>query len=206
MQSSKLQGPQPQVRLRLCAASVCAVPTACVHCVPSFKFTHLGKYPNYSIIRGFYPFVKGKNHAKRCLFRKPPVWYNRNNKNAQEEQKPRRVCAAHGANKVRIIFSGGKWVRLQERKARLVKSNPCSAYVGKITLRPASWVRLQLCKLCAAQLVKSNPCSAVEFLCRRHRNYARSRVQAPQTRAQRSGKRESKSLILPLELIQRSLV
>ena len=79
-------------------------------------------------------------------------------------QKPRRVCAEHGANEVKIIFSGGKWVRLQERKARLVKSNPCSAYVDKNTSRPASWVRLQLCKLCAAQLVKSNPCSAVEFL------------------------------------------
>ena len=89
-------------------------------------------------------------------------------------------------------LSGGKWVRLQEHKrsaARLAKSNPCSAYVGENTSRPASWVRLQLCKLCAAQLVKSNPCSAVEFLCRRRRNYARSRVQAPQTRAQRSGSR-----------------
>ena len=94
-------------------------------------------------------------------------------------KKPRRVCAAHGANKVKIIFSGGKWVRLQERKARLVKSNPCSAYVDKNTSRPASWVRLQLCKLCAAQLVKSNPCSAVEFSRQRRENYARSRVQAP---------------------------
>ena len=113
-------------------------------------------------------------------------------KGVQTAKKPRRVCAAHGANKVQIIFSGGKWVRLQEHKrsaARLAKSNPCSAYVGENTSRPASWVRLQLCKLCAAQLVKSNPCSAVEFLCRRRRNYARSRVQAPQTRAQRSGSR-----------------
>ena len=97
-------------------------------------------------------------------------------------KKPRRVCAAHGANKVKIIFSGGKWVRLQEHKrsaARLAKSNPCSAYVGENTSRPASWVRLQLCKLCAAQLVKSNPCSAVEFLRFQRRNYARSRVQDP---------------------------
>ena len=53
-------------------------------------------------------------------------------------QKPRRVCAEHGANEVKIIFSGGKWVRLQERKARLVKSNPCSAYVGKNTSQPAN--------------------------------------------------------------------
>ena len=67
--------------------------------------------------------------------------------------KPRRVCAAHGANRVKIIFSGGKWVRLQERAARLVKSNPCSAYVGKNTSRPASWVRLQTRKPCAARLV-----------------------------------------------------
>ena len=105
-------------------------------------------------------------------------------------------------------LSGGKWVRLQEHKrsaARLAKSNPCSAYVGENTFRPASWVRLQLCKLCAAQLVKSNPCSAVEFLRQRRRKYARSRVQLPmrtsphrergrkpplfQTRAQRSGSR-----------------
>ena len=104
-------------------------------------------------------------------------------------KKPRRVCAAHGANKVQSVFSGGKWMRLQERKARLAKSNPCSAYVGKNSSRPASRVRLQLCKLRAAQLVKSNPCSAVEFLCRRRRNYARSRVQLLQTRAQRSGSR-----------------
>ena len=93
--------------------------------------------------------------------------------------KPRRVCAAHGANRVKIIFSGGKWVRLQERKARLVKSNPCSAYVGKNTSRPASWVRLQTRKRSAARLVKSNPCSAVEFSRQRRENYARSRVQAP---------------------------
>ena len=72
-------------------------------------------------------------------------------------QKPRRVCAEHGANEVKIIFSGGKWVRLQERKARLVKSNPCSAYVGENTSRPAS----------------------VEFLRQRRGNYARSRVQSP---------------------------
>ena len=125
-------------------------------------------------------------------------------KGVQTAKKPRRVCAAHGANKVKLIFSGGKWVRLQEHKrsaARLAKSNPCSAYVGENTSRPASWVRLQLCKLCAAQLVKSNPCSAVEFLRQRRRKYARSRVQLPmrtsphrergrkppfQTRAQRS--------------------
>ncbi len=56
--------------------------------------------------------------------------------------------APAGANKVKIIFSGG-------------------VYVGENTSRPAS----------------------VEFLCRRRRNYARSRVQAPQTRAQRSGSR-----------------
>ena len=90
--------------------------------------------------------------------------------------------APAGANKVKIIFSGGKWVRLQEHKrsaARLAKSNPCSAYVGENTSRPASWVRLQTRKLCAARLVKSNPCSAVEFLCRRRRNYARSRAQTP---------------------------
>ena len=71
-------------------------------------------------------------------------------------KKPRRVCAAHGANKVQSVFSGGKWVRLQERKrsaARLAKSNPCSAYVGKNSLHPASWVRLQTRKLCAARLV-----------------------------------------------------
>ena len=96
-------------------------------------------------------------------------------------QKPRRVCAEHGANEVKIIFSGGKWVRLQERKARLVKSNPCRAYVGKISLRPAS----------------------VEFSRQRRENYARSRVHSPQMRAQRSGKRESKSMILLLELMQR---
>ena len=36
--------------------------------------------------------------------------------NAQTVKKPRSVCAAHGANKVKIIFSGGKWVRLQTRK------------------------------------------------------------------------------------------
>ena len=91
-------------------------------------------------------------------------------KGVQTAKKPRRVCAAHGADKVKIIFSGGKWVRLQEHKrsaARLAKSNPCSAYVGKNSLRSAS----------------------VEFLRRRRRNYARSRVQAPQTRAQRSGSR-----------------
>ncbi len=35
--------------------------------------------------------------------------------------------APAGANKVKIIFSGGKRVRRQERAARLVKSNPCSA-------------------------------------------------------------------------------
>ena len=63
-------------------------------------------------------------------------------------QKPRRVCAAHGANKVQFVFSGG-------------------VYVGKNSSRPAS----------------------VEFLCRRRRNYARSRVQAPQPRAQQSGSR-----------------
>ena len=34
-------------------------------------------------------------------------------------KKPRRVCAAHGANKVKIIFSGG-------------------VYVGENTFRPAS--------------------------------------------------------------------
>ena len=33
----------------------------------------------------------------------------------------------------------------------------------KILACPASWVRLQTRKLCAARLVKSNPCSAVEF-------------------------------------------
>ena len=71
-----------------------------------------------------------------------------------------------------------------------------SAYVGENTSRPASWVRLQTRKLCAARLVKSNLCSAVEFLCRRRRNYARSRVQAPQTRAQRSGSRLSVAKIL----------
>ena len=106
--------------------------------------------------------------------------------------KSRAEFAPAGANKVKIIFSGGKWVRLQEHKrsaARLAKSNPCSAYVGENTSRPASWVRLQLCKLCAAQLVKSNPCSAVEFLRRRRGNYARSRVRSLQTRAQRSGSR-----------------
>ena len=103
-------------------------------------------------------------------------------KGVQTAKKPRRVCAAHGANKVQIIFSGGKWVRLQEHKrsaARLAKSNPCSAYVGENTSRPASWVRLQLCKLCAAQLVKSNPCSAVEFSRLWRGNYAHSRVQLP---------------------------
>ena len=42
-------------------------------------------------------------------------------------KKPRRVCAAHGANKFQSVFSGGKWVRLQERAARLAKANPCSA-------------------------------------------------------------------------------
>ena len=31
-------------------------------------------------------------------------------------QKLRRICAAHGANKVKILFSGGKWVKRQERK------------------------------------------------------------------------------------------
>ena len=87
--------------------------------------------------------------------------------------------APAGANKVEIIFSGGKWVRLQERKARLVKSNPCSAYVGENTSRPASWVRLQTRKRSAARLVKSNPCSAVEFSRQRRENYARSRVQSP---------------------------
>ena len=105
-------------------------------------------------------------------------------------KKPRRVCAVHGTNRFKIIFPGGKWVRLQTRKlcaARLVKTNPCSAYVGKNTLRPASWVRLQTRKRSAAGLAKSNPCSAVDFLCLRHRNYARSRVQSPQMRAQRSG-------------------
>ena len=119
------------------------------------------------------------------------------------QKKPRRVCAAHGANKVQIIFGGGKWVRLQERAARLVKSNPCSAYVDKNTSRPASWVRLQTRKRSAARLVKSNPCSAVEFSRQRRENYARSRVQSPQMRVQRSGKRESKSMILLLELMQR---
>ena len=44
---------------------------------------------------------------------------------------------------------------------------PGGVYVGKNSSRPAS----------------------VVFLCRRRRNYARSRVQAPQTRAQRSGSR-----------------
>ena len=53
-------------------------------------------------------------------------------------QKSLAEFAPAGANKVKIIFSGGKWVRLQERAARLVKSNPCSAYVGENTFRPAS--------------------------------------------------------------------
>ena len=89
-------------------------------------------------------------------------------------KKLRGIYTANGANKVGIIFSGGKWARLQ------------------------------LCKRCAAQLVKSNPCIAVEFLRQRRRKYARSRVQLPmrtsphrergrkppfQTRAQRSGSR-----------------
>ena len=117
-------------------------------------------------------------------------------------------------------------MRLQERAARLAKSNPCSAYVGENTSRPASWVRLQLCKLCAAQLVKSNPCSAVEFSRLWRGNYAHSRVQLPMRTSphrDRGGckppfkrepseavsesqnlKRESKSLILPLELTQRA--
>ena len=62
------------------------------------------------------------------------------------QKKPRRVCAAHGANKVQIIFGGG-------------------VYVDKNTFRPAS----------------------VEFSRQRRENYARSRVQSPQMRAQRSG-------------------
>ena len=41
-------------------------------------------------------------------------------------QKSLAEFAPAGANKVKIIFSGGKWVRRQERAARLVKSNPCS--------------------------------------------------------------------------------
>ncbi len=56
-------------------------------------------------------------------------------------QKSLAEFAPAGANKVKIIFSGGKWVRLQEHKrsaARLAKSNPCSAYVGENTFRPAS--------------------------------------------------------------------
>ena len=44
-------------------------------------------------------------------------------------KKPRRVCAAHGANKVKIIFSGGKWVRLQERKARLVNKRESKSLI-----------------------------------------------------------------------------
>ena len=57
---------------------------------------------------------------------------------APDCQKSLAEFAPAGANKVKIIFSGGKWVRLQERAARLAKSNPCSAYVGENTLRPAS--------------------------------------------------------------------
>ena len=84
-------------------------------------------------------------------------------KGVQTAKKPRRVCAAHGANKVKIIFSGGKWIRLQERKARLAKSNPCSAYVGKNTSRLASWVRLQTRKPCAARLVSRTHAALLNF-------------------------------------------
>ena len=44
-------------------------------------------------------------------------------------QKPRRVCAVHGANEVKIIFSGGKWVRLQERAARLVNKRESKSLI-----------------------------------------------------------------------------
>ena len=72
----------------------------------------------------------------------------KNRKKAMQQMLHRRILskslaefAPAGANKVKIIFSGGKWVRLQEHKrsaARLAKSNPCSAYVGENTFRPAS--------------------------------------------------------------------
>ena len=37
--------------------------------------------------------------------------------------------APAGANKVKIIFSGGKWVRLQERKARLVNKRESKSLI-----------------------------------------------------------------------------
>ena len=89
-------------------------------------------------------------------------------------QKSLAEFAPAGANKVKIIFSGGKWVRLQERKrsaARLAKSNPCSAYVGEILLA------LQVWNFCAesAEIMRAAGCKPLQM------------------RAQRSGKRESKS-------------
>ena len=87
--------------------------------------------------------------------------------------KSRAEFAPAGANKVKIIFSGGKWVRRQERAARLVKSNPCSAH-----------------NFCAesAEIMRAAGSDPLQM------------------RAQRSGKGESKSSILLLELIQRCRV
>ena len=44
-------------------------------------------------------------------------------------QKSLAEFAPAGANKVKIIFSGGKWVRLQERAARLVNKRESKSLI-----------------------------------------------------------------------------
>ena len=84
--------------------------------------------------------------------------------------------APAGANKVKIIFSGGKWVRLQERKARLVNKRESKSLILLLELIQRSRTHAALWNFCAegAEIMRAAGCNPLQM------------------RAQRSGKRESK--------------